>query len=68
MLNSRYSRDDYSVVVKHKEGAPKPWGWEIYRAGTANPIKVPSDYFDTLIAAQRAGKQALKELMDKLFS
>jgi hypothetical protein len=39
--------------------------WEIYRAGNAKPI---STYFVTTAAARRAGKDALKELLDKLFA
>jgi hypothetical protein len=41
---------------------------EIYRAGNANPIKRSSIYFDTTASARRAGKDALTELLNKLFS
>jgi hypothetical protein len=44
------------------------WRWEIYRVGNANPIKQSSIYFDTTAAARRAGKDALKELLNKLFN
>jgi hypothetical protein len=63
----RYERADYSVVVKNRAPPPKAWRWEIYRAGNANPIKQSSIYFDTTAAARRAGKDALKELLNKLF-
>ena len=51
-----YKRADYSVVVKNRAPPPKPWRWEIYRAGNANPIKHSATYFDTTAAA-RGGKR-----------
>src|SRR5260370_6863071 len=63
-----YDRADYSVVVKNSAPPPKAWRWEIYRAGNANPIKQSSIYFDTTASARRAGKDALTELLNKLFS
>ena len=62
-----YERADYSVVV-NRASLPKAWRWEIYRAGNANPIKRSSIYFDTTVAAKRSGKDALKELLNKLFA
>src|SRR5215831_8578933 len=63
-----YERADYSVVVKNRAPPPKAWRWEIYRAGNVNPIKQSSVYFDTTAAARRAGKGALKDLLNKLFA
>jgi hypothetical protein len=63
-----YERADYSVVVKNRAPPPKAWRWEIYRAGNVNPIKQSSVYFDTTAAASRAGKEALKDLLNKLFA
>ena len=63
-----YERADYSVVVKNRAPPPKAWRWEIYRAGNVQPIKQSSVYFDTTAAARRAGKDALKELLNKLFA
>jgi hypothetical protein len=68
MKNLHYQRADYSVVVKNRAPPPKAWRWEIYRAGNANPIKLSSIYFETTAAARRAGKDALKELVNKLFA
>ena len=56
---------DYSVVVKHRAPPPKSWRWEIYRAGRQSPIEQSSVYFQTMAAANRAGKEALKQLLDK---
>src|SRR5262244_4544994 len=61
-------RADYSVVVKNRAPPPKAWRWEIYRAGNVNPIKQSSVYFDITAAARRAGKEALKDLLNKLFA
>jgi hypothetical protein len=63
-----YERTDYSVVVKNRAPPLKAWRWEIYRAGNANPIKHSATYFDTTAAARRAGKDALNELLNKLFA
>ena len=59
-------RSDYSVVVKHRAPPPKSWRWEIYRAGRASSIKQSSVYFETMAAVSRAGREALKQLLDKL--
>ena len=65
----QYARADYSVVVKNRAPPPKAWRWEkIYRAGNANPIKQSSIHFETMAAARRAGKDALKQLLNKLFA
>src|SRR6516162_8909860 len=63
-----YERADYSVVVKNRAPPPKAWRWEIYRAGNVNPIKQSSVYFDTTAAARGAGKEALTDLLNKLFA
>jgi hypothetical protein len=60
-----FDRTDYSVVVKNRAPPPNSWRWEIYRAGRSSPIK-SSGYFQTMVTANRAGKAALKELLDKL--
>jgi hypothetical protein len=61
-------RDDYSMVVKNRGSSPNPWTWEIYRAGRSSPVKQSSVYFPTMAMASRAGKEALKRLLEKLFS
>jgi hypothetical protein len=68
MFKIHYDRTDYSVVVKNRAPPPKSWRWEIYRAGNVKSIKQSSIYFDTLALARRAGKDALTELLNKLFS
>ena len=68
MNKLHYERADYSVVVKNRAPPPKAWRWEIYRAGNVSPIKQSSVYFDTTAAAKRAGKEALKDLLNKLFA
>jgi hypothetical protein len=57
---------DYSVVVKNRAPHPGSWKWQIYRAGRSSPIKQSSVYFQTMVTANRAGKAALKQLLDKL--
>ena len=59
---------DYSVVVKHRAPPPNSWKWEIYRAGRLSAIAQSAVYFPTMVSANKAGKQALSELLDKLQS
>ena len=59
-----FERTDYSVVVKNR--APPPRSWKIYRAGRSSPVKQSSVYFQTVVGANRAGKEAFKQLLDKL--
>jgi hypothetical protein len=63
-----FDRSDYSVVVKRRAPPPNQWRWEIYRAGTASPIEHAPAFSHTMAAASRAGKEALKQLLDKLHS
>ena len=63
-----FDHTDYSVVVKRRGPPPNPWRWEIYRAGRSSPIEHASSYFPTMAEASRAGKAALKHLLDTLHS
>jgi len=62
-VSNRFDQTDFSVVVKKRAPPPKPWRWEIYRAGRNNPIKCSSVRYETVSAANRAGKEALKQLL-----
>jgi hypothetical protein len=62
------NQNDFSVVVKLRAPPPNSWRWEIYRAGRSSSIAQASVYFDTVAAASRAGKEALKQLLNKLQS
>jgi hypothetical protein len=65
-MRQDFDLDDYSVVVKHRADPPKPWKWEIYRAGRVSSIKRSSIFFQSVGAANLAGKEALARLLDKL--
>jgi hypothetical protein len=56
---------DFSVVVKNRAKPPKPWRWEIYRAGRSSPIEYSHVYFETVAQAKRAGKMALRLLLSE---
>jgi hypothetical protein len=56
---------DFSVVVKNRARPPKPWRWEIYRAGRTSPIDCSEVYFETATEANRAGKAALSLLLSE---
>ena len=57
--------EDFSVVVKNRAHPPKPWRWEIYRAGRSSPIDCSEVYFETATEATRAGKAALSLLLSE---
>ena len=61
----RFEPDDYSMVVKNRAKHPKPWRWEIYRAGRNSPIEQSEVYFESMSEANRAGKAALKLLLSE---
>src|SRR6185312_10280987 len=52
--------EDFAVVVKNRAKPPKPWRWEIYRAGRASPVNRSTESFATVGDATRAGKKALQ--------
>ena len=60
-----FDQTDFSVVVKNRAPPPKAWRWEIYRAGRASPIETSSVYFETMTAANKAGKEALRSLLSE---
>ena len=57
--------EDFAVTVKNRGRPPKPWRWEIYRAGRASAIRTSEIYFGTMSEATRAGKQALSILLSE---
>jgi len=57
--------EDFSVVVKNRAPPPKPWQWEIYRAGRNNPVDRSKVFFETATAANLAGKLALRSLLSE---
>jgi hypothetical protein len=63
---SEFDRFDYSMVVKLRGNPPEPWRWEIYRAGRSSPIGQSQIFFHTMVAANKAGKAALKQLLSNL--
>ena len=56
---------DYSVVVKLRGSPPKPWRWEIYRAGRWGPVKSSPVFFESMAEAAKEGKKALERLLAK---
>jgi hypothetical protein len=56
---------DFSVAVKRRADSPKPWRWEIYRAGRNSPIGCSQIFFETMTEASRAGKAALHVLLSE---
>jgi hypothetical protein len=61
-------RTDYAVVVKNRARMPKPWRWEIYRAGRQSPIAHSEQLFELRSTANLEGKVALDQMLKKLFA
>jgi hypothetical protein len=57
--------EDFSVVVKNRASSPKPWQWEIYRAGRNSAIERSKVFFVTATEANRAGNLALHLLLSE---
>ena len=65
-MKNGLERTDYSVVVKNRARMPKPWRWEIYRAGRVSPIAHSDDYFESRSTANMEGKAALEQMLKRL--
>ena len=63
-----FEPDDYSMVVKNRAKPPKPWRWEIYRAGRDTAIDQSPVSFETVSMAHRAGKEAIKLFLAKRYA
>ena len=64
-VTEEFDPTDYSVVVKLRANPPKPWRWEIYRAGRLGPVKSSPAFFETMAEAAKEGKKALANLLAK---
>jgi hypothetical protein len=65
-VKSGLERTDFSVVVKNRARMPKPWRWEIYRAGRQSPIAHSKQLFHSRSTANLEGKAALDQMLKKL--
>jgi hypothetical protein len=65
-MSAGFERSDFSVVVKNRARLPKPWRWEIYRAGRQSPVEHSREFFDLRRTADLEGKAALGRLLEKL--
>jgi hypothetical protein len=52
-----FDQTDFSVVVKNRAPPPKPWRWEIYRAGRKSPIECSSVLYETVEALAEREKR-----------
>jgi hypothetical protein len=65
-MSKNFDPTDYSVVVKNRAPLPKPWRWEIYCAGKRQPIQRSEVFFESREQASSTGKEALKNLLERL--
>jgi hypothetical protein len=57
---------DYYVVTSRRGEQPERWSWEIRRKSKPLGIKMTGDGYQSDMAAQFAGKQALAEFLAEL--
>jgi hypothetical protein len=63
-----FERSDYCLVVKLcRKRDLSSWRWEIHRAGRSNAVETSSFKFPTIAAANKEGRQALKQFLFKLY-
>lgn len=67
-MSSLYDQTDFSVVVKNRAQPPKPWRWEIYRAGRQSPIETSPIFFESMATASDAGKKALTKMLETFYA
>ncbi|MGB6394539.1 MAG: DUF3622 domain-containing protein [Bradyrhizobium sp.] len=58
--------NDYYVVTSRRGQQPERWSWEILRKSKPLGIKMTGDGFQSEMAAQFAGKNALAEFLADL--
>jgi hypothetical protein len=58
--------DDYYVITSRRGQQPERWSWEILRKSKPLGIKMTGDGFQSEMAAQFAGKNALAEFLADL--
>ena len=66
VMSEAFDPDDYSVVVKNRARPPKPWRWEIYRAGRQSPVERSQTHFELRGLAHSEGRAALTRLIERL--
>ena len=66
VMFTKYERRDFSVSVKSKGKPSNPWRWEIHRAGRLSAVEQSLECFPTMAAANKAGKEALAQLLKRL--
>lgn len=65
ILNPMIDHSDFSIAVKNRASPPKPWRWEIYRAGRRSPIEHSAVFFESMAEANRAGQRALRLMLSE---
>jgi hypothetical protein len=58
--------DDYYVITSRRGQQPERWSWEILRKSKPLGIKMARDGYQSEMAAQFAGKNALAEFLADL--
>jgi hypothetical protein len=66
VMNAPLDPADYFVVVKNRARLPKPWRWEIHRAGRQSPVAQSQVFFDLRGTAIVDGRAALNLLLKKV--
>jgi hypothetical protein len=61
------SRSDFSLAIKLNGKPPNLWRWEIHCPGRSGAVEKSSTCFETMTAARKAGKEALKLFLNSFY-
>jgi hypothetical protein len=64
-MSEEFDPADYSFVVKRRGNPPKPWRWEIYRAGKSGAVERSPVFFESMAEAAKEAKRALAHFLAK---
>jgi hypothetical protein len=57
---------DYAVIVKIRGSGSKPSKWEITAPGKKQPVRQSAESFESMSAALRAGREALRVFLQRV--
>lgn len=57
---------DYYIEITDTGLRPHPWRWELHRRSTPMGIRIGAGGFQSQMAAEHAGNQALERFLDEL--
>jgi len=57
-MRDAFDPEDFSFVVKMRGAPPKPWAWEIHRAGKSGPVERSSVFYNKYGRGSQRGEKS----------